>query len=157
MFRGLIAHRVRLAMTALAIALGVGFMSGSFVFTATLTHSLDSLIAQASTGTDVLVQHTSPAGGFGAGSGSPQPIPASILASIRSRPDVAAADGGVTGHAQLLGRSGKALPGQFTIAASWPTDAAFQAIYTRRAGRPPARAGQVMIDRASAPGRPGCS
>jgi putative ABC transport system permease protein len=150
MFRGLIAHRVRLALTALAIALGVGFMSGSFVFTATLTHSLDSLIAQASTGTDVVVQHSSPAGGFGAGSGSPQPIPVSILASIRSLPDVAAADGGVTGHAQLLGRSGKALPGQFTIATSWPADAAFQATYTRRQGSPPAGPGQVMIDRASA-------
>jgi putative ABC transport system permease protein len=150
MFRGLIAHRVRLAMTALAIALGVGFMSGSFVFTATLSHSLDSLITQASTGTDVVVQHSSPAGGFGAGSGAPQSIPASILASIRRLPDAAAADGGVTGHAQLLGRGGQALPGQFTIAASWPADAAFQATYTRRAGRPPAGPGQVMNDRASA-------
>ena len=55
MFRGLIAHRLRLAMTALAIALGVGFMSGSFVFTSTLTHSLDSLISQAGMGTDVVV------------------------------------------------------------------------------------------------------
>ncbi len=136
MFRGLIAQRVRLAMTALAIALGVGFMSGSFIFTSTLTHSLDSLISQASTGTDVVVQHSSPAGGFGAGSGAPQPIRASVLARIRSLPDVAAADGGVTGHAQLLGRSGKALPGQFTVATSWPAGAAFQASYTRRVGRP---------------------
>jgi putative ABC transport system permease protein len=150
MFRGLIAHRVRLAMTALAIALGVGFMSGSFVFTATLTRSIDSLISQASTGTDVVVQHSSPAGGFGAGSGSPQPVSVSVLASIRALPDVAAADGGMSGHAQLLGRNGKPLPGQFTVAASWPVDAAFQATYTRRQGSPPASAGQVMIDRASA-------
>ena len=150
MFRGLIAHRVRLAMTALAIALGVGFMSGSFVFTATLTHSLDSLISQASTGTDVVVQHSSPAGGFGAGSGSPQPVPVSVLARILALPDVAAADGGVSGHAQLLGRNGKPLPGQFAVAASWPADAAFQATYTRREGSPPAGPRQVMIDRASA-------
>jgi putative ABC transport system permease protein len=150
MFRSLMAHRVRMVMTALAIALGVGFMAGSFVFTATLTHSLDSLITQASTGTDVIVQHSSPGGGFGAGSGSPRPIPASILASIRGLRDVAAADGGVTGHAQLLGRDGKTLPGQFTIATSWPADAAFQATFTRRDGRPPSGPGQVMIDRASA-------
>jgi putative ABC transport system permease protein len=150
MFRGLMAHRVRLAMTALAIALGVGFMSGSFVFTATLTHSLDSLITQASTGTDVVVQHSSLAGGLGAGSGSSRPIPVSVLASIRSLPDVAAADGSVTGHAQLLGSGGKPLPGQFTIATSWPADSAFQASYTRRAGRPPASPGQVMIDWAAA-------
>jgi putative ABC transport system permease protein len=64
MFRALIAnlrtHQVRLAMTALAVALGTGLMCGSFVFTASLTHSLDSLFAQASAGTDVEVQHTSP-------------------------------------------------------------------------------------------------
>ncbi len=150
MFRSLMAHRVRLAMTALAIALGVGFMSGSFVFTATLTHILDALITQASTGTDVIVQHSSPGGGFGAGSGALKPIPASILASIRRLRDVAAADGGVAGRAQLLGRDGQALPGQFTIATSWPADAEFQASYTRREGRPPAGPDQVMIDRASA-------
>jgi len=150
MFRGLIAHRMRLAMTALAIALGVSFMSASFVFTATLTHSLDSLISQAGTGTDVEVQHASPAGGFGAGSAAPAPIPAPVLARVRAVPGVAAADGGVTGHAQLLGRSGKPLPGTFTIATSWPAEAAFQATYTRRAGSPPGGPGQVMIDRASA-------
>jgi len=150
MFRGLVTQRVRLAMTALAIALGVAFMAGSFVFTATLTHSLESLISQASTGTDVIVEHTSPAGGFGAGSASPKPIASSILARIRGLPDVAAADGSVTGRAQLLAPNGKALPGQFTVATSWPADAAFQATYTRRVGRPPTRAGQVMIDRASA-------
>jgi putative ABC transport system permease protein len=150
MFRSLMAHRLRLAMTALAIALGVGFMSGSFVFTATLTHSLDSLITEASTGPDVIVQHSSPGSGFGAGSGAPKPIAAPVLASIRGLHDVAAADGSVTGHAQLLGRDRKALPGQFTIATSWPADTALQASYTRREGRPPAGPGQVMIDRAAA-------
>ena len=61
-FRSLLAHRVRLALTAFAIALSTGFMAGSFVFTATLTHSLDSLFAQAATGIDVVVQHNAPAG-----------------------------------------------------------------------------------------------
>src|SRR5258705_7456057 len=116
MFRGLVTQRVRLAMTALAIALGVAFMAGSFVFTATLTHSLESLISQASTGTDVIVKHTSPAGGFGAGSASPQPISSPIPARIRRLSDVAPADGSVTGRAPLLARNGKSLPRQFTVA-----------------------------------------
>src|SRR5262249_9801192 len=63
------SHWVRLAMTALAVALGTGLMAGSFVFTATLTHSLDSLFAQAAAGTDVEVRHVSPPGAVqGAGS-----------------------------------------------------------------------------------------
>jgi putative ABC transport system permease protein len=63
---------VRLALTALVIVLGTGFMAGSFVFTATLTHSLDSLFAQSASGTDVIVQHAAPRGArFGPGAGEP--------------------------------------------------------------------------------------
>jgi putative ABC transport system permease protein len=150
-FRSLLAHRVRLALTALAIALGTGFMAGSFVFTATLTHSLDSLFTQAATGTDVIVQHATPAGaGIGAGSGATRPLPAAIAAAIRRLPAVAAADGVVSGRAELLGSNGKQLSTQFGVALSWPPDVPFQTMFTRRAGRPPAAPGQVMIDRSSA-------
>src|SRR5258708_11901030 len=150
-FRGLLARRGRLIMTALAIALGTAFMAGSFVFTATLTHSLDALFAQSTTGTDVVVQHLPPAGaGVGAGSGGNKPLPAGIVGRIRRMPGVAAADGLVTGRAVLLGRNGKALPGPFAVALSWPPDHPFQGIFTNRSGRPPAGPSQVMIDRASA-------
>jgi putative ABC transport system permease protein len=150
-FRSLLAHRVRLALTALVIVLGTGFMAGSFVFTATLTHSLDSLFAQSASGTDVIVQHTAPRGArFGPGSGAARPVPASILTVIRRLPGAAAADGIVSGRAVLLGRDGKPLPSRFGIALSWPSDRSFQGLYTRRAGQPPRGPGQVMIDRASA-------
>ena len=150
-FRSLLAHRARLVLTGLAIALGTGFMAGSFVFTATLTHSLDSLFAQSATGTDVIVQHTTPPGAnFGAGSGSAKPVPASIATTVRGITGVAAANGVVSGRAVLLGRDGKPLPGQFAVALSWPLASQFQAIYTHRSGRPPSGPGQVMIDRGSA-------
>jgi putative ABC transport system permease protein len=150
-FRSLLAHRVRLALTALAIALGTGLMAGSFVFTATLTHSLDSLVAQATTGTDVIVQHTAPPGaGLGAGSGGTRPLPASVAAAIRRVPGVAAADGVISARAVLLGRDGKPLPGQFSVALSWPADPPFQSMFTGREGRPPAGPDDVMIDRGSA-------
>jgi putative ABC transport system permease protein len=150
-FRGLLAHRVRLALTALAIVLGTGFMAGSFVFTATLTHSLDALFAQATTGTDVVVEHTSPAGAaFGAGSGSSHPLPAAIAATIRRLPGVAAADGAVSGRATLIGRNGQALRAPFAVALSWPPSAPFQAIFTHRTGAPPTAPDQIMIDWTSA-------
>jgi putative ABC transport system permease protein len=150
-FRSLLAHRVRLALTALAIALGTGLMAGSFVFTATLNHSLDSVFAQAAIGTDVIVQHTTPAGAaLGAGSGATRPLPAPLAASISGLPGVAAADGVVSGRAVLLGRDGKPLPAHFGVALSWPPDTPFQAMFTRRTGTPPTGPGQVMIDRSSA-------
>jgi len=149
--RGLLAHRVRLALTALAIALGTAFMAGSLVFTATLTHSLDSLFAQSATGTDVIVEHVIPHGSsLGAGSGGNRPIPASLAAALRGVHGVAAADGVVAARAVLLGRNARPLPGQFAAALSWPHDAPFQAVFTRRTGNPPGEPDQIMIDRASA-------
>jgi putative ABC transport system permease protein len=149
--RSLLAHRVRLALTALAIALGTGLMAGSFVFAATLSYSLDSLFAQAATGTDVIVQHAAPAGAaLGAASGATRPLPAPLAATISRLPGVAAADGVVSGRAVLLGRDGKPLPAQFGVALSWPPDVPFQAIFTGRTGTPPTGPGQVMIDRSSA-------
>jgi putative ABC transport system permease protein len=145
------AHRVRLAMTALAIALGTGFMCGSFVFTASLTHSLDSLVGQASAGTDVQVRHVAPAGAVqGAGSAAAAPVSASLVTAIRAVRGVAEADGTVAGRAVLLGRTGKPLPAPFVAALSWPAASPFQAPFTDRTGRPPAGPGQVMIDRDSA-------
>jgi len=62
LFRSMLVHRLRLVLTGLAIALGVAFTSGTFVFSSTLSSSLDSLFAQASTGTDVQVTHVTPGG-----------------------------------------------------------------------------------------------
>jgi putative ABC transport system permease protein len=144
-------HRIRLVLTALAIALGTSFMAGTFVFTSSLTHGLDSVFAQAATGTDLIVQHTPPRGvNVGAGSASSKPVEAATLAGIKRLGGVAAASGVVSGRAALLGKDGKPLPAQFAVALSWPYGAPFQAIFTGRTGRPPAGPGQVMIDRDSA-------
>jgi putative ABC transport system permease protein len=149
LFRSVLVHRLRLILTGLAIALGVAFMSGSFVFSATLTHSLDSLFAQASNGTDVEVMHSSPGGSTITGSVA-QPVPASVLTLVQRVSGVAAADGQISDQAVLLGRDGKPLPGSFGVALSWPADTSFQTSFTHRAGQPPAGPGQVMIDQASA-------
>jgi putative ABC transport system permease protein len=145
----MLMHRLRLVLTGLAIALGVAFVSASFVFSSTLTSSLDSLFAQASTGTDVQVTHTMPSGSTITGSPA-QPVPAAILTTIRGVPGVANADGQISDQAVLLGRDGKPLPGSFGVALSLPADTPFQATFSNRTGQPPAGPGQVMIDRGSA-------
>jgi putative ABC transport system permease protein len=150
MFRSLLIHRLRLVLTGLAIALGVAFMSGSFIFSATLSHNLDSLFAEAGNGIDVEVTHAGPSGSTLAGDPA-RPLPASVLTTIRRVPGVAAADGQVFGQAALLDRNGKALPGQSSgVAFSWPADSPFQTAFSSRTGQPPAGPSQVMIDRASA-------
>ena len=54
--KGLMAHKFRLAATALAIVLGVSFVSGTYVLTDTITASFDSLFKQVTQGIDVAVR-----------------------------------------------------------------------------------------------------
>ena len=45
MIKGLLAHKLRLALTALSVVLGVGFVAGTFVLTDTLSSTFDNLFA----------------------------------------------------------------------------------------------------------------
>jgi putative ABC transport system permease protein len=72
--RGLLAHRVRLAATLLAVVLGVGFVAGTYVLTDTLRQAITGVVDQSQAGVAVIVQGRSAtatsagAGGLGAGS-----------------------------------------------------------------------------------------
>ena len=56
--KGLSAKKLRLALTVLAIVLGVGFMAGTYVLTDTINRSFDELFTTATEHIDVLVQGT---------------------------------------------------------------------------------------------------
>ena len=53
--RGLFARKVRLALTALAILLGVAFVSATYVLTDSVKRSFESVFAQTLTGVDLRV------------------------------------------------------------------------------------------------------
>ena len=60
--RGLFARKVRLALTALAILLGVAFVSATYVLTDSVKRSFESVFAQTLTGVDLQVQGASALG-----------------------------------------------------------------------------------------------
>src|SRR3954454_3223279 len=103
--RNLIAHKVRLALTALAVILGVAFVAGTLVFTDTMGRQFDELFAKTGKGVAVQVRAKkvidSPDG-----SDSPT-VPASLVGAISSVPGVARAHGDVNGFAALVGKDGK--------------------------------------------------
>ena len=85
--KSLLAHKLRLALTALAVVLGVMFMAGTFVLTDTIKHSINGLINQGSAGKSVIVRGISPfsVGGLRSSqdslSGNNRPlVPQSLLA-----------------------------------------------------------------------------
>lgn len=92
--KGVAANRTRLAMTALAVILGVSFVSGSFILSDTLNKTFDNIFEAVFQGTDVVVQSERDGA-----NGLPEPIDQDILPTIEGVDGVKAASGG----ASLLG------------------------------------------------------
>ncbi len=144
--KGLLAHKLRLFLTAMAVVLGVSFVAGTFVLTDTINKTFDTLFSEISANTDVSVRAVS---GFGADS-SPEAVrdtvPASVLDVVRRVPGVQAAVGSVGGYAQFVDKAGKAVTtaGAPTLGFNW-TDPALSPL-TLRSGREPQRAGEVVVD-----------
>src|SRR5207302_3191062 len=111
--KGLLAHKVRLGLTALAIVLGVGFVSGTSLLTDTMNRAFDNLFQQANAGVAVSVHAQAKFKGTGGGgltAGPPQRIPAALLDSIRQVPGVRDAEGSLTGYAHSWARTARPSP-----------------------------------------------
>jgi putative ABC transport system permease protein len=54
--RGLLARRIRLVATALAVLLGVSFVSATYVLTDTVKRSFDAVFQQTVSGVDLVVE-----------------------------------------------------------------------------------------------------
>jgi putative ABC transport system permease protein len=151
--KGLVANKLRFLLTGIAVVLGVAFVSGTFVLTATIQKTFDDLFANIYSHTDAVVRaHQRLSSDFGAGA-RPN-IPVSLLATVRKAPGVKAADGGVgIAYAQIIGKNGKAVgnPGQGppTLGFSWNTDDRLASFHLVE-GKAPATNDQIVIDKHSA-------
>src|SRR5438034_5899988 len=131
--KSLLARKLRLILTALAVVLGVGFTAGTFVLTDTALASFDDLFGQVYANTDVVVQahqafNPTEGGGGGGGGGGGQelnPIPERLLPSVKAVPGVRFAEGSVQSFAQIIDpATGKVIQsgGAPTIGSSWSPD-----------------------------------
>jgi len=106
--KGIAGRKLRTALTALAIVLGVAMVSGAYTLTDTMLHAADELSSASYGGTDAVVSakqefEQSQDSGFE----SPT-IPATVLAQVREVPEVGAATGDVTDYStKVIGRDGK--------------------------------------------------
>jgi putative ABC transport system permease protein len=150
--KGIMAHKLRLFLTALAVVLGVAFVAGTFVLTDTINKTFDTLFTEISAGTDLTVRAVS---GFGNDAGgfdtaSRDTVPASLIDTVRRTPGVQAADGTVTGYAQFVDKEGKAVAsgGAPTLGFNW-TEPGLSPLQLR-SGREPQRDGEVVVDAVTA-------
>src|SRR3712207_5430875 len=105
--RGLLARKTRLGLTALAVALGVTLIAGTYVFTDTINRSFDRIFAAAYDGIDVVV---TPNDDIETTDGVSPPLPAALLERLQGVPGVRTAEGEIfDGTGVILGEDGKPL------------------------------------------------
>jgi putative ABC transport system permease protein len=112
--RGLAANKIRFVLTAIAVVLGVAFVSGTLVLTATIQRTFDDLFANIYKTTDAVVRSQEVlSSDFGAGQ-RPN-VPEGLLAKVQRAPGVQEAIGDVQiPYAQVVDKDGNAVgnPGQ---------------------------------------------
>jgi len=152
--KGLAAHKLRFALTALAVFLGVAFMSGTMVLTATIQNTFDNLFSSIYRGTDAVVRAKEVlSADFGAG--LRPPIPQTYLDQVRSAPGVAAASPNVgIPYAQILNAQGKTFgkagTGPPALGFNWDPNPTLNQFRLQPGSRAPANAHEVVIDKRSA-------
>ncbi|MCW2776778.1 MAG: putative transport system integral rane protein [Frankiales bacterium] len=146
--RSLLSRKLRLLLSALAVVLGVSFVSGAFVLTDTLGKVFDDLFSRIDDKTAVQVQGEELFAGDGGSQRSP--VPASLLTALERVDGVAAATGDVTGYAQVVKRTGKAYSTNApALGQNWDPSPATSP-YTLRSGAGPVRPDEVALDATTA-------
>jgi putative ABC transport system permease protein len=143
--KGLLAHKLRLVLTALAIVLGVMFIAGTFVLTDTLNKTFNTLFGNIYQNIDLQVRGVAEFGS--GGTATRNPIPESLLTTVRKVPGVEEANGTVSGYAQYIGSNGKALStgGAPTIGISWDPEPQLSTLHLVQ-GSPPTTPHDVVMD-----------
>jgi putative ABC transport system permease protein len=148
--QGLLAHKLRLALTAIAIVLGVTFIAGTFILTDTLHNTFTSLFNNIYQNVDFEVRGVAQFTGTN-GIGVRNPIPESLLPQIRQVTGVGAAEGSVAGYAQFVSPDGKAIAtgGAPTLGISYDPNQQISALRIVQ-GRAPTTPHDVVMDEGTA-------
>src|SRR6266540_5204022 len=144
--KGLLSHKLRLLLTALAIVLGGGFVPGTYVLTDTMKATFTGLFQNVTKGTDVVV-HTKES--FTGQQGDVRdPMPESLLAQVQRVDGVKVAEGSVGGYAQFVGKNGKPVTtgGAPTLGVSASQAPELQSSTTLRSGQRPTGPNEVAVD-----------
>ena len=146
--RSLLARKLRLVLSALAVVLGVAFVSGTYVLTDTINATFNNIFTEANAHVTVAVQGASSISGQG-GAEERNTVPEGALPVVRSVPGVQTAQGLVQSVAQLIGTDGKTIKTPVPLGTSWTNDPLLSPL-TLVAGQQPHGPDQIAVDRKTA-------
>ena len=147
-----LAKKRRLFGTMLSVLLGVAFLTGTLVFTDSITASFDDLFAGIYAETDTVVRAESSVESANAAEARGR-MPGYVLDSVSAVRGVADAQGYVVGFAQTIGSDGKAIGdparGAPTMGMSFGGDDALNP-WRLTAGSEPPGPGELVLDAGTA-------
>lgn len=148
-WRNLLAHKLRLAMSGLAIVLGVAFVVGTLIFTDTLSRTFNALFETTAADVNVVRATAFDQGLAGTGvGGTASYVPADLVEEIAEVDGVAAVEGTVQGEGvYILTPDGEVLDtgGAPGLGISWDTEESLSPT-TLVDGRAATGPGELMID-----------
>jgi putative ABC transport system permease protein len=146
--RGFVQRKLRVLLTAIAIALGVALMAGTYILTDTINHAFAGVFETSYKNKTVVVTAKE---ALGRGTGSQASLMnEATLARVRATPGVAAASGSVSSRSTLLTTAGKRLSSGGAAALVVAVQPARFESFTAAKGHLPTAADQVAIDQATA-------
>jgi putative ABC transport system permease protein len=145
-FKSLASRKLRLVLSALAVVLGVMFVSGSFVLTDSLGKGFDRLFASVNSSLDVQVTAKPKLDAEAQGGAPASTIPASLAEKVRAVPGTAQVTPGVYAqNARIIGKNGKVVAtfGAPQAGMDWQGDTGLVEL---RSGRGPTAPDEIAID-----------
>ena len=109
--KGLLAKKGRLALTALAVVLGVAFLAATGVLSDTIRAGADDVFGESARNADVEVRGAPAFADDTSIDPVREPLLESVVATVRAVPGVRDVAGSVQGYAQLLDKSGNKVGG----------------------------------------------
>jgi putative ABC transport system permease protein len=107
--KGLAGRKLRAALTAVAIVLGVAMISGTYVLTDTIKAAFSTVFTTVYAKTDAVVTGKVAFGNSNNSNNLPPSFPESLLGKVRNLQGIAQADGGISDEAHLVGSDGKVI------------------------------------------------
>jgi putative ABC transport system permease protein len=150
--RGMLAHKLRVALTLVSISLGVAFLAGTLMLTDSMQRAFDDVFANVNSGTDVAVRSEAGPVKTEDPDDAHAPIPAGLLGTVGGVDGVDVAEGNIKGYALLTDSRGKPIQpnGAPTIGGNLSVDPSLRGKVTLRSGHAPAGPREVAVDASSA-------
>ncbi|MCE0538439.1 FtsX-like permease family protein [Kineosporia rhizophila] len=106
--KGIFTHRLRFALTALAVCLGVALVAGTLVLSGSINRTFDGIVEQTSAGTDVQVRGAELETTTFDGTRQREPLPLSLREQLQAVDGVERVAADMGGTAILVGEDGTA-------------------------------------------------